>query len=258
MSMSGVRTNLPLALDSPFSFNRPPSPPTPANLHLPLLVFAYLLLALDVYMLGIDGELNSRAISFVDSLAHCASWVSSEDSLGWLRLAFSVLTKYGGGSVLAVLLGVTPTVLSGWLHNASFILALLIAHQSPFMCRIARRRTGPWRVFFVAVGSLFKARKLRFALRHAAPFGPEFVVFIGVLCVELTGWFAWTARRYVRGDDFFAPWNVTLLALINPRMLLTLGAIAACHFELPALVLIAILFVHKATKPPSDRIVAID
>ena len=220
-----------------------------------LLALAWVVLVVDLYQLGIDGESNSRALSLIDSFAHCASWVSSGDNVQ-LHFVFSVLTKYGGGTLISFLLHVTPTVLSGWMHNVPFFFALVLAHLFPSVSRMARSRYGLWRVFFVVSGSLFKSRKLRFAIRNAAALGgPWFVLVIGILSMELTAWLAWGCRRILRGSSFFGDQKVIRATLFSPRMILTFLAIWASYVEAPAVFLILVLLVHKATKPSSENAV---
>jgi hypothetical protein len=217
----------------------------------PLLACLWLVLLGDVYALGIEGEDNSRLLSLLDSFAHCASWVSTGDNVA-LHFIFSVLTKYGGGTLVSLLLNVTPIVLRGWAHNLPFLFALFLAHAFPDISRVARARTGPWRVFFVVAGSVFKSRKVRFAIRTAIALnrGWQFVLFIGILNIDLTSWLAWAARRFVKGE----PVHVGLTdGLLSPRIILTLLAILTATSNPVALILV--LLVHKATKRSSENVV---
>jgi len=228
----------------------------PLDNHLWLLAIFTAIFIFDVYVLGIGGEANTRALIVVDSFAHCASWISSADDLVVLRVFFSVVTKYSAGTFLSLVLHVTPSIINGWWANLTFLATLVLAHLFPSISRLARSRTGIWRVYFVVSGSVFKSRKFRFAMSNAASLGgPYFVLIIGVLSIELTAWLAWGARRVLRNASFFAPPDVVLATLLSPRMLLTLLAIYATYNDFHPLVTVLVLLVHKATKPSSENVV---
>lgn len=208
------------------------------------LVGSWAIILLDAYLNGVGGFFNSRGLNFLDSLGHSISWVSmSGDNVGMgARIGGALVTKYGSGTVVALLLGLTPSILLGWRQNVIFVLALLFAYRFPFLSRCYR--TMACRYMFVACGGLYKSRKLWFNLSHARA-SPGWVqpLLIGILTVELTGWFAIFARRILRG--YFSKSST----LIQPRFLLTLLATFMCYWEFPPFFITATLALHKYYAP---------
>ena len=73
------------------------------------------------------------------------------------RIAGAVLTKYGSGTFVSALLGVTPTVLQGWKSNIGFIFALFIAQRIELISK-SYRREPQVRVYLTLIRINFSIR----------------------------------------------------------------------------------------------------
>ena len=212
------------------------------------LTLAWFVVIQDAYARGIAGEVNGRLLSFVDSLAHCASWVAPRpqpNDIGFeSRLLGSVLTKHLSSFLTSLILRTTPTLLQGWEANVPFVAALALAHTFRFVPRIVRTRTGPWRSLFVCSSALYKLRRLHFAVRHTTT--AVGALLMGILTMELTGWLAIAARGLARGQ----PTREWLPQFLQPRLLITLFVAYLCsrHQDSSGLVL-GLLMMHKFLAP---------
>jgi hypothetical protein len=218
-----------------------------------LLTLGFAVILLDLWTRGIAEDVNGRLLSFLDSLAHCASWVApvlsptqpppTEEPIGfWARLLGSIATKYSSGLIVSFFLKTTPTLLMGWENNMPFFIALILAHSFRFVPRVVRTRHGPWRVLFVLSGAVYKLRRLRFAMFRATN---VFVALgLGLLVMELTGWLAILARRTARRQR---------LLVIHPfqqkRLLITPLVSLLCWYEFSPMVVLFLLVLHKALAP---------
>ena len=212
-----------------------------------LLALGWAVVLHDAWSRGLAGEVNGRLLGFLDSLAHCASWVAvpglPSDIGFWERLMGSVATKHGGNVLASAVLHITPAFLQGWEYNFPFVVALVLAHSLRFVPRVVRTRTGPWRALFVTSSALYKSRKLRFAVQNAT--SVVTALFLGIMTMELTGWLAIAARGVARGQ----PAAVWSRALVQDRFLISVIASLACYNGGSAPLLLALLMLHKFLAP---------
>ena len=212
-----------------------------------LLFVGWSIVVLDLWQRGLEGDVNGRFLSFVDSLAHCASWVpvwGRPNDIGfWSRLLGSVMTKHGSGLVTSFFFGTTPTLLMGFEHNVPFLVALLFAHALRFVPRVVRTRQGPWFALFVLTSALYKLRKMHFAARRATSLLAAFP--FGVLTMELTGWLAVVARGLARGR----PLDQWAASFAQPRLIISVVVAVLAYCEYPPLLLLLLLVTHKFLAP---------
>jgi len=205
-----------------------------------------LAVAADLASYGISGDANSRWLSFLDSFSHSSSWAVDEPELPLrARIFGAILSKYGSGLVVSMLLGVTP----GFMQtntSIAFAIALLLAHTNTHLARLARSRQGPWRALFVAMNALYKSRKVRFAVSKCNNL-PQ-ALLLGTLSIELTGWLVVASRSYVKHER---PLEATVAFIYENRLRLffSLAAVFAVYFAFHATILILLLGLHKASRP---------
>jgi hypothetical protein len=210
------------------------------------LLFFFVALIADLALLGLSGDSNSRWLSFLDSLSHCSAWaVEDADLSRQTQVIGTILSKYGSGSIVSALLGVTP----GFLQTSTtiiFALALAIAQSESRVAQLVRSRRGPWRILFVLVGSLHKSRKLRFALSKCH--SPVSALIIGTLAIELTGWLVILVRNAARGNPI-GPACAKLIYRNRLRSLFAVMAILTCYWSVWPMVTVGLLALHKAATP---------
>lgn len=212
-----------------------------------LLSLGWGVVLLDCATRGLDGDVSGRFLGFVDSLAHCASWVAvpglPQDIGFWSRFFGSILTKHGSSLLTSSFLRTTPPLFMGWEYNFPFLVALVVAHWFRFVPRVVRTRHGPWRALFVVSGALYKLRKMHFAVRRAE--SALQAEFLGVLTMELTGWLAIVARGLARGKSA----NQILEAFAQPRFFISLVVSYLVYAGSGSVLVLLLLMLHKYLAP---------
>mmetsp|Transcript_100728 Transcript_100728/g.260209 ORF Transcript_100728/g.260209 Transcript_100728/m.260209 type:complete len:311 (+) Transcript_100728:88-1020(+) len=144
------------------------------------------------------GSSNGKFISFVDTCRSVAQYrrglpEDSRSELGLSRMFFimlaSFLVKFAGQTIVSLMLGKTPLVLSGPRHMTSFLLGLVLLWLSPGdMVYRTMLHSRAVRLFVGMGGGLYKMRKVIFAVETAASShrGFGFAFLVAVLSVDGT------------------------------------------------------------------------
>mmetsp|Transcript_34257 Transcript_34257/g.94619 ORF Transcript_34257/g.94619 Transcript_34257/m.94619 type:complete len:307 (-) Transcript_34257:167-1087(-) len=144
------------------------------------------------------GSSNGRFISLVDTIRSVAQYRSglpdsSRDGLGIVRLLLiavaSFLVKFAASTLVSLIFGKVPIVLSGPRHAASFWMGFALLWFSPGDCVYrAVQRSRAVRLLLGMGGGLYKMRKAIFAVEAAttAKGGLLLAVLVAVLAVDGT------------------------------------------------------------------------
>lgn len=144
------------------------------------------------------GSSNGKFISFVDTCRSVAQYRCglpqiSRSDLGWPRMLFimtaSFLVKFAGQTIVSLLLGKVPIVLSGPRHVAFFFLGLAVVWGSPSdAAYLTMRHSRAVRLLVGMGGGLYKMRKVIFAVEAATSSqrGFVFALLLAVLAVDGT------------------------------------------------------------------------
>mmetsp|Transcript_51777 Transcript_51777/g.152585 ORF Transcript_51777/g.152585 Transcript_51777/m.152585 type:complete len:311 (+) Transcript_51777:115-1047(+) len=147
------------------------------------------------------GSSNGKFISLVDTCRSVAQYrrglpETSRSDLGWPRMLLiitaSFLVKFAGQTVVSLLLGTAPVVLSGPRHVAFFFLGLAVVWGSPGdAAYLTMRHSRAVRLLVGMGGGLYKMRKVIFAVEAASGLdgghrGFVFALLLAVLAVDGT------------------------------------------------------------------------
>lgn len=158
------------------------------------------------------GSSNGRFISFVDTIRSVAQFRSglqdpSCKSPGFLRMSLiavaSFLVKFAASTLVSVIFGKVPIVLSGPRHTASFFIGFALLWFSPRDLVFATvQNSRAVRLLLGMGGGLYKMRKVIFAVEAATTErgGLCLAVLVAVLAVDGTTLtrrgMHWLGRRY--------------------------------------------------------------
>mmetsp|Transcript_34191 Transcript_34191/g.102054 ORF Transcript_34191/g.102054 Transcript_34191/m.102054 type:complete len:308 (-) Transcript_34191:48-971(-) len=179
---------------------------------------APLLFALFIFLFTFDavhnrlGSSNGRFISFVDTVRSVAQFRSglqdpSRKRLGFGRLfvifAASFLVKFAATTLVSLLFGKVPLILSGPRHSTSFFLGFALLWLSPGdVVFDVVQNSRAVRLLLGMGGGLYKMRKVIFAVEAATTDrgGLALAVLVAVLAVDGTTLtrrgMHWLGRRY--------------------------------------------------------------
>mmetsp|Transcript_91981 Transcript_91981/g.213785 ORF Transcript_91981/g.213785 Transcript_91981/m.213785 type:complete len:308 (+) Transcript_91981:96-1019(+) len=144
------------------------------------------------------GSSNGRFISFIDTIRSVAQYRSglpdaSRQNLCRVRLLFiaaaSFLVKFASTSLVSILFGKMPIVLSGPRHTVSFFIGFLLVWLSPQdLVYTNVQCSRAVRLMLDMGGGLYKMRKVIFAVEAAttAKGGLALAVLVAVLAVDGT------------------------------------------------------------------------
>mmetsp|Transcript_12793 Transcript_12793/g.40355 ORF Transcript_12793/g.40355 Transcript_12793/m.40355 type:complete len:308 (+) Transcript_12793:120-1043(+) len=179
---------------------------------MPLLFALFIFLFLSDAVHNRLGSSNGRFISFVDTIRSVAQYRSGlqDPSRGRLRAgrlllvaAGSFLVKFAATTLVSLIFGKVPLIISGPRHSASFFIGFALLWLSPgdvVFTTVQSSRAA--RLLMGMGGGLYKVRKVIFAVEAAttARGGLGLAVLVAVLAVDGTTLtrraMHWLGRRY--------------------------------------------------------------